>query len=125
MKSLSLVLILGLGAFIFAQEADLNTPVTHPSEAKYRIRSFYVQNPPIGAATGTVDISVQDSSNNEIRILSLAVPGCGTSAIGGLLTAMVTVRATETGSDSRKLQFRVIGYLSDQGCLPASTISAD
>lgn len=118
---LAVLFVTSAGAL--AQEASLASPVARTSEAKYRVRSFYVQNPPAGTATATIDISVQDSSNNEIRTASFSVPGCGTTTVGGLITAMITVRSTETGADSRKLQFRVIGYLSDQGCLPASTLT--
>lgn len=110
-------------AYVFAQDATLTSPVSHATEAKYKIRLFSVLNPPAGPASAAVELSSQDSGNNEVTVITRAIPGCGTATVAGLINAMVTVRATETGTDTRKIQFRVIGYLSDQGCLPAATLN--
>ena len=122
--SISLAVILGLlTGGLSAQDATLTSPLTHASETKFKVRSFFVNNPPVGAASASIEISSQDSGNNEITTLRYSIPGCGTATVTGLVTAMMTVRATETGSDVRKMQFRVIGYLNDQGCLPAATLN--
>lgn len=126
MKKLIPLFILALlvSPLVAAQEAGLTTPVTRTSEAKYKIRGFSVTNPPSGAAGASIEISVQDSSNSEIRVVGFQIPDAAhaSATVPALITAMMTVRATETGSDSRKMQFRVLGYFSDQGYLPTSTL---
>lgn len=118
-------LLLLLGASLYAQEATLTSPVARGSEAKYKIRSFVVVNPPGATASASIDISVQDSGNNEIRVASFSIPDATHpgATVGGLVTAMMTVRATETGADTRKMQFRVLGYYSDQGYFPAVSLA--
>lgn len=106
----------------FSQEATLTTPVTHASEAKYKIRAFTVLNPVGGSVAATVELSSQDSSNNEITTLTYTVPGCGTSTISGLAGAMNVARSGETGAEARKQAFRILGYLKDVNCLPANTL---
>ena len=120
MRKLIPLILVGFGSMLFAQDATLTSPVT---QTKLKIRSFVVVNPSAGTPSANIELSGQDAGNNEIVSISRTVPGCGTATVAGLVTAMITVRATETGSDTRKLQFRVIGYLSDQGCLPASTLN--
>lgn len=118
------IALFGLG-YAFAQEASLTSPVARTSEAKYKIRSFVVVNPPGGTASAAIDVSVQDSSNNEIRVASFSIPDSTHpgATVGGLVTAMMTVRATETGTDARKMQFRVLGYFFDQGYFPVSSLA--
>lgn len=114
----------GLG-YSFAQEASLTSPVTRTSEAKFKVRSFVVANPPSGSASAAIDVSVQDSGNGEIRVASFSIPDAAHpgATVGGLITAMMTVRGGETGTDSRKMQFRVLGYYADQGYFPAATLN--
>lgn len=121
--SIAAGLVIAMGGIVVAQDATLTSPITHATEAKYKIRGFCVVNPAVGAPSASIDLSSQDSGNNEITVLNRTIPGCGTATVAGLATAMVTVRPTETGSDTRRLQFRIIGYLGDQGCLPASTLN--
>lgn len=103
-------------------EATLSAPVARTSEAKYKIRSFNAVT--IGTNSIQIDLSVQDSANAEIRVLACAVPDSAhpTATFGGMATAMITVRATETGGDAAKLAFRILGYLSDNGYFPAATL---
>jgi len=126
MRKIPLLIVGLLGAgVLYAQEANLTSPVTRGSEAKYKIRSFVVVNPPGGSASAAIDVSIQDASNNEIRITSFSIPDSthAGATVPGLITAMMTVRATETGADSRKMQFRVLGYYADQGYFPAATLT--
>lgn len=125
MRRLFLVTALvAVAAYAFAQEVTLSVPITRASATKYKIRNFSVSNPlGAAAASATIDLSSQDASNNEIAVIAANIPGCGSATVAGLGTAMVTVRATETGTDLRKLQFRIIGYPFDQGCLPAGTVA--
>ena len=106
------------------QEAGLTTPITRTSESKYKIRGFQVVNPPGGTVGASIDVSIQDSTNAEIRVVGYQIPDATHpgATVPGLITAMMTIRATETGTDSRKMQFRVLGYFADQGYFPAATL---
>lgn len=105
-----------------AQEATLNTPVVRPSEAKQRVRNFNISAQ--GVPQATIEISVQDSTDNEIRYFNVVVPGCGpqTATVAGIFLALDTVRATENAGQLRRSNFRLLGYLFDQGCLPGVTL---
>ncbi len=121
-KFLPLVIVglLGLPT-LFAQEITLTSPVVRNSGTKYTITLFVVSTSP---ATANIEIALKDSGNVEInRVLNVIPdPAHAGATVAGLVTAMMTVRATETGSDVRKMQFRVLGYLKDQGYLPAGTL---
>lgn len=123
-RSLLCVLVLFLGVAVMAQDATLATPVT-ATQAKYRVRTFAVSNPPAGSAGASIDVSAQDSGGNEVKAYTFVIPDGNHpgATVGGLVTAMMTVRATETGTDSRKMQFRVLGYFFDQGYFPAATLN--
>jgi predicted secreted protein len=114
-----------LAPIVLAQEVTLTAPIVRASGTKYKIRGFQVVNPPTGAPGASVDVSVQDASNNEISTLGFQIPDVAHAGatVPSLITAMMTVRATETGTDSRKMQFRVLGYFSDQGYFPAGSIA--
>lgn len=119
---LSLVVLL-VTPFVFAQAVTLTSPIVRPSGTQYKIRGFQVVNPPGGAAGASIDISVQDASNNEIATIGFQIPDIShaTATVPALISAMMTVRSGETGSDSRKMQFRVLGYFFDQGYFPAGS----
>jgi hypothetical protein len=118
-----LALLSALGGTAFAQDATLSSPVARSSEAKYKIRSFNAVT--IGTNSVQIDVSVQDASNNEIRVASFTVPDAAHpgATFTGLITAMMTVRATETGVDPRKMAFRVLGYLFDNGYLGGTSLN--
>jgi len=125
MKKTLLVIIALLPSLLFAQEAALTTPNTRASETKVKILSFNISNPPGGTAGGSIELSVQDASNNHIRVIAVPVPCtspactvCSTSlTINSLTGAMNVTRVGETSPNARIQQFRVIGHLFDQGCL--------
>jgi len=118
---LLLVGLLGL-AQGFAQEVTLTAPVTRNSGTKYAITLFVVSTSP---ATANIEVALKDSGNAEIsRVMNVIPdPSHAGATVAGLVTAMMTVRATETGTDVRKMQFRVLGYLNDQGYFPAGTLA--
>lgn len=123
MRKLIPLFVLLFAGVVYAQEAGLTSPVARSSEAKYKIRSFNAVT--VGTNTVQVDISVQDASGNEIRVFGATVPDSAhpTATFGGMATAMITVRASETGTDARKLAFRILGYLADNGYFPAATLT--
>jgi hypothetical protein len=124
MRKLIPILIVGLLGLAngFAQEITLTAPVVRNSGTKYTITLFVVSTTP---ATANIEIALKDAGNVEIsRVMNVIPdPAHAGATVAGLVTAMVTVRATETGSDVRKMQFRVLGYLNDQGYLPAGTLT--
>lgn len=121
-KLIPLVLLL-IAPVLYAQEAGLTSPVARTSEAKFKIRSFNAT--VTGTNSVSVDVSIQDSGNAEIRVVAFTVPDSTHpgATFAGMASAMVTVRATETGGDARKLAFRILGYLADNGYFPASTLT--
>jgi hypothetical protein len=120
---LALLLVLP-AASVGAQDATLTAPVARASEAKYKIKTFNVV-AAVGQNVVQVELSVQDASNNEIRSFFVAIPDSAhpSATFAGLVTAMMTIRATETGIDPRKMSFRILGYLFDNGYLPAATLT--
>lgn len=121
MKKLLVFLIL-FAASASAQEITLTTPVAPPSEAKYTIQGFKIVRSPTPYAV--IDVDVKSSANVVLRSFRVELPDSAhpTATVLALVTATITVRATETGNDARKLDFRISGFLLDQGYLPAVTV---
>lgn len=105
-----------------AQEATLNTPIARSSETKYLVDQLNFTRSP---AQASIIISVQDASNITIRTLSFAVPGadtCPSATLAGLMTAIANPAANETGTDTRRVQFRLLTFLSAQSCISGITL---
>jgi hypothetical protein len=68
-------------------------------------------------------VSVQDTGSNEIRYFNMVIPdgSVPSATVSGFVSALITVRATETGTDVRKANFRALGYFKDQGFAALST----
>lgn len=117
-KILILSVLLSFAGLASAQEVTLNTPVARPAESKLTVKRLDL--------TATQAVIMQDSGSNEIRYFNVAVPdpspATSTATITGLVTAIDTARATETGSVLRRLNFRILGYLFDNGYLPGVTL---
>lgn len=140
MKRLLLVLVAALiPATVTAQEGAINSPITRASIAKVKISDFVCTRSPVRC---TIIVFYTDSSDNEIIpegsqnlrttyvVPSNAGDPCtqatayvGAAGSGVLSDAMNTARASETGTAQRRQAFRVIGYLSDRGCLPGVTVA--
>ena len=124
MKKLLLSLLFLAGS-ADAQEATLIVPVTRPAEAKNCIRSITIAQAQVIVAIDVRDAGTACTSNSDpIRYYNVVVPdpalATATATVAGFVTAINTVRATETGGVLRKLQFRVLGYLFDTGYLPGT-----
>lgn len=130
------VLFLLAAPSAFAQQATLTTPqsVTRNVPTSTNGTKLIVERVTLDrhcpASTGTtpcatVIVELQDASSNTLSETAYQVPANldapGTEFLD-LLTAMETVRATETGNAGRKMNFRVLGYLADAGRLPAATL---
>jgi len=116
MKKLLLSLLLLAGS-VSAQQATLNSPVTRPAEDHYKLNRFdcnFVTN------VCVVSLDVKDiSDSTTIRYFNLVVPdpAHAGATFPGILSAAGTTRATETGGAERRANFRIVGYLFDQGYL--------
>lgn len=131
MRSAVIAFVLGLLAWVAAaQEAGINTPITRTSIAKYRVEGIHLARV---SPSANLEISRQDSSNNIIDTIVIQISGAGqngcpftpsqTPTVGGVVTAMVTAAANETGSDTRKLNFRILTYLvTTTACIQGVTL---
>lgn len=117
-----LALVVGLATLAVAQQATLNTPVSRSSEDNYRVESYFATRD----AGGRWEIvaSVRDNAGNEIRRVSFSGPDPAHAAAtaAAFNSALISVRAGETGTDVRKATFRLTGFLSDQGYISAVTL---
>ena len=111
-KPLFLTFALVLATVALAQEATLQTPVPRPSEAKYRVHEVA-----INAGGVIVTLQVRDSSESPIRNVEVI-----DSDASAFLTAMDTVRPTETGGVLRRMNFRILGRLADASLISGVTL---
>lgn len=124
MKKLLAVLIL-CASVAFAQQATINTPITRTSIDNYKVSELLIRaNTPGQSAQVFMIASAQDSGGVEVTRVNFSIPDSAHSGatVAGFVTALITVRATETGTDARKANFRALGYFSDQGYLPGVTL---
>jgi hypothetical protein len=130
MKKFPLVLVLLLAPFAYAQEATINTPITRSSITKIRIDSFAFTR---SASSVSIGVVYQDATNADVPTPSLTTsftipsaagaPCTSATTLNGLTGAMNATRSGETGANARIQQFRILGYLSDQGCLTGVTLA--
>jgi hypothetical protein len=122
---------------VLAQSADNNTPPSQPAIAKWKIGSVSFTRSP---AVAQLLVTSQDSGNNDLPpqpqaspatsyFLNVGVsstsgcPGSNTGTLDGLLGAMINTAASETGTNARKIQFRVLTWLTTTtGCIPNTTL---
>jgi hypothetical protein len=116
-----LVLFLGLGV-VYAQQATLNTPVTRASEDNLRAETLYISRD--NGGRWEVQVSVRDNGGNEIRRVVYSGPDSGHAGATALAiaTAYTTARSGETGATARRLDFRLLGFLADQGYISGVTL---
>jgi hypothetical protein len=115
------ILFVALALPIFGQQATLNTPAARSSETKIVIVDFGVKR---DCACAYVVLEYQDagSSATHQQTVNIPDPNIPALTLQGLVGAMLTTRATETGVNTRKMSFRVLGYLSDNGALSGVTL---
>lgn len=108
------------GGFALAQDATLTAPVVRNSEAKYVLVSFACSQ-----LAAEINVNVQDAGSVTVRTQSFAVPDAArpSATVVGFLTAIGTARSGETGTVLRRANFRVLGFLSDNGYLAANTLN--
>jgi hypothetical protein len=100
-KLIPIVALLFVALLSSAQTATYNTPVSRSSETKIIVTNFHVLR---DCACATIDLEVQDSGGVAIRSQSVGIPDANvpSATLVGLVTAMETVRATETATPSAR-----------------------
>lgn len=118
-KALLSLAVLMLAGSALAQEATLNTPVPRASEAKLVVREMNITQTMV-----TIVADVRDASNNDIRTQAFTVPDSRfpSATVAGVFTALDTVRASKTGGVLRRANFRILGFLFDNGYLSGVTL---
>lgn len=117
-RIIQILSLLAFASVASAQQATLNTPVTRTSEDNYKVAELLIRGNAGGrTAQVLITVSVQDSGGNEIRYFNMEIPRTSvpSATVAGFVSALITIRATETGSDVRKANFRALGYFKDQG----------
>jgi hypothetical protein len=134
MRRLLLVLFILVAPLVLAQDKTLTTPVTFSNATKVKIDQFAFDRAASAVSirlvyqtSGDVDVpaaNLPSSTLTKFIIPSPAGSPCtSATTLNGLAGAMNVVRSGETGTNARIQQFRIVGYLSDQGCLPAGTLN--
>jgi hypothetical protein len=122
MRKALFVLIALVALPVFAQQATLNTPATRAAEHHVVIVDFSVKR---DCACAYIVVEYQDASNNAThqQMVNVPDPNIPALTLQGLVGAMDVTRATETGVATRKMQFRILGYLADNGALTGVTLA--
>lgn len=121
-KLIPLLLVVLLGTpMLFAQQATLPAPLARASEDNRQVVSYYATSDAGGRWEAIV--AVRDNVSNEIRRESYSGPDVThpSATAAAFNTAVINVRATETGTDVRKVRFRITGFLKDQSYDPFTT----
>jgi hypothetical protein len=120
--SLALLFLVALTGLAYAQQATFTAPVTPPAENNLRPEAVYITRDAGGR--WEVTLSVRDSGGTELRRLTYSGPDAahpGATALA-FATAYDTARSGETGTIPRRLDFRTLGFLADQGYISGVTL---
>lgn len=103
----------------FAQEATLGTPETAPTAVKLRVTGYS-----LSTEQGCVSVSVAflTSGNVEVRRHGYRICSDESASIfADWHTAIGSARPGETGVPNRRMNFRILGFLLDEGLLPTGS----
>lgn len=117
----ALLIVATVPAPSYAQQATLPAPLARASEDNRQVVSYYATSDAGGRWEAIV--AVRDNAFNEIRRESYSGPDAThpSATAAAFNTAVINVRATETGTDVRKVRFRITGFLKDQSYDPFTT----
>jgi len=107
---------------IMAQQATINAPAARSAETKILVTEMRFSRDCVCAA---VIVEYQDATSAATRQQRFDIPADPanpSTELQTFLAAIETTRATETGIASRKMNFRVLGYLFDSGRLSGVTL---
>jgi hypothetical protein len=106
---MSIVTVILLAAAAHAQEATLTTPET-VAATKVVVREFKV-------SRQSVEVSVEFRTASDAVKRFLTYSSSETADIVSFLGALRSARAGETGTDVRRVNFRILGWLRDNNRL--------
>lgn len=117
MKKFLPILVL-LCATASAQDITLTVPISK-TITKYVTSSYSMD-----AAQASIVVDQKDAGGVTLSTVSFLIPDADHpgATLNGFVTAFTSARSGETGGVLRRLNFRILGYLFDQGYLPASTL---
>lgn len=110
-KILSLVFLL-LAAPAFGQSATLTAPVTFTNATKYVVQIVHFERDCVCA---TITLELQDATGAVKNTTQLSIPadvGAPGTEFLNFLTAMGSPATGETGGIARKMNFRILRYLT-------------
>lgn len=118
-----LIAVLFIATSLSAQEATLNTPVTFT--ARTPKAKIVVDSLTITATTARIDVIVKDSANADIERIQYNIPDVAfpSATVPGVFTALDTIRAGETGTVLRRANFRLLGFLQDNGFFATTPVT--
>jgi len=113
------VILLG-AAIVGAQQANLNTPIQPPSEARYEVNSLFVN-----ANGAVIVVDVKSSGGVTLRSFNLDVPDAAhpSATVAGIFTALDSAVPGETGGVLRRANARLLNYAIDNGYLTGVTLA--
>lgn len=116
------ILVALSGPYAVAQQATLPVPVTRAAEDNLGVASVYKTRD--GGGRWEIYVSVRDSVGNEIRRQSFTGPDASHAGatILALQTAERTARSGETGGVGRTSDFRLLGFLFDNGYISGTLV---
>lgn len=130
MRRVLLLLVVMLPAVVSGQQWNLTVPISRASVAKVRIKNFNCTDLP----QCVIDLVYQDSSDNvltgngvpstQFTVPSAAGSPCtSATTFGALMGAMKASRSGEPAGNAAAMSYRILGYLSDQGCFAAGSLN--
>lgn len=128
-----IALLLGIAPLAHAQQATLTAPinVTVPTGTTQVVQATHAIVTDVqesrDSANVTIVVAQRDSGGNVLRRLSIVIPdagsSCPTATVQGFENARSTARSGEQANAGARTQnFRVLGYLLDQGCISGVTL---
>ena len=110
--SLLAVLLAGVA---LGQQANLVTPI---SVTKVVVNRFSVR-----ADCSCAEVSIDYQSTTATNGTDSFRFSAGDGTLASFLTAIGSARTGETGSSARRMNFRILGFLSDNGLLTGVTLT--
>ena len=126
MKRFLILILLALASPALAQEATLTAPIAKPSETRKVIGRVDLSRNPVYAL---IQVNVLDANGDVSRYYNVSVPQTAgddaahpSASVVSFVNAVMSSRAGETGGVARRFDYRVLGWLKDNGYLDDATV---
>jgi hypothetical protein len=116
MRKLILCFALLFAVSAFGQSATLNSPEVRPNVTKFQVADFAVQR---DCACAHVTVEYLTSADALVRKHRFDIE---TANLAAFLTAIGSPRANETGVAGRRMNYRILGFLLDNGYASGITL---